>query len=129
MNVYLNKAYQLGIPIKGLKNLKEQLFGLEANFEEFKAIDFKKGCYVGQENTSRMKLKNKIRKRLCPISCDKELTNQSEIFYKDKLVGKVLIPKPYSFALIKLFDPNIKDFLNEDLNCEGNIVKIVKIQA
>ena len=128
-NVYLNKAYQLGIPIKGLKNLKEQLFGLEANFEEFKAIDFKKGCYVGQENTSRMKLKNKIRKRLCPISCNKELTNQSEIFYKDKLVGKVLIPKPYSFALIKLFDPNIKDFLNEDLNCEGNIVKIVKIQA
>ncbi len=128
-NVYLNKAYQLGIPIKGLKNLKEQLFGLEANFEEFKAIDFKKGCYVGQENTSRMKLKNKIRKRLCPISCDKELTNQSEIFYKNKLVGKVLIPKPYSFALIKLFDPNIKDFLNEDLNCEGNIVKIIKIQA
>jgi len=37
--------------------LKEQLFGLEANFEELNAIDFKKGCYVGQENTARNEVK------------------------------------------------------------------------
>ena len=59
---YFNHAHDLGIPEKGLVNLKEQLFGLEANFEELNAIDFKKGCYVGQENTARMKLKNKLRR-------------------------------------------------------------------
>ena len=60
MKVYLNIAHVNGIPVKGVKDLRDQLFGLEANFEELKAIDFKKGCYVGQENTARMKLKNKI---------------------------------------------------------------------
>ena len=53
--------------------MKEQLFGLEANFEELNAIDFKKGCYVGQENTARMKLKNKLRRRLLPLKTDKEI--------------------------------------------------------
>ena len=33
----------------------------EANFEKLNAIDFKKGCYIGQENTARMKLKDKLR--------------------------------------------------------------------
>ena len=49
-NYYLH-AYKLGIPEKGLKNLENQLFGLEANFERLHAIDFKKGCFIGQENT------------------------------------------------------------------------------
>ena len=53
--IYFNEAHILGVPIKGVESLKEQLFGLEANFEEFSAIDFKKGCYIGQENTARMK--------------------------------------------------------------------------
>ena len=69
--VYLNKAYNLGIPIQGVENLKEKLFGLEANFEDFNALDFKKGCYIGQENTARMKLKNKIRKRLFAIKSNR----------------------------------------------------------
>ena len=52
------------MPEKGLLNLKDQLFGLEANFETLQAIDFKKGCFVGQENTARMKLKNKLRSQM-----------------------------------------------------------------
>ena len=49
---YYSLAHKLGIPEKGLINLKDQLFGLEANFETLQAIDFKKGCFVGQENLS-----------------------------------------------------------------------------
>ena len=48
---YFSLAYKLGIPVIGLETLKDQLFGLEANFETLQAIDFKKGCFVGQENT------------------------------------------------------------------------------
>ena len=58
--IYFSKAHILGVPIKGVESLKDQLFGLEANFEEFSAIDFKKGCYIGQENTARMKLNSII---------------------------------------------------------------------
>ena len=65
--IYFKKAHILGVPIKGIKNLKDKLFGLEANFEKLQAIDFKKGCYVGQENTARIKLKNKLSKRLLAI--------------------------------------------------------------
>ena len=57
---YLEKAFFKGIPIEGLNNLQNQLFGLEINFEKLNAIDFKKGCYIGQENTARMKLKIKL---------------------------------------------------------------------
>ena len=105
-SIYFELAHNLGVPEKGLINLKEQLFGLEANFEELNAIDFKKGCYVGQENTARMKLKNKIRRRLLSINSGKELSIGSQIFFEDKPVGKVLINKPYSFALIKLYPKN-----------------------
>ena len=53
-DTYFAKAHSLGIPIKGIENLKDQLFGLEANFEELNAIDFKKGCYIGQEIIARV---------------------------------------------------------------------------
>ena len=77
--IYFAKAHSLGIPIKGIENLKDQLFGLEANFDELNAIDFKKGCYIGQENTARMKLKKKLRRRLLPISSTEKL-NLGEVF-------------------------------------------------
>ena len=54
---YYELSYNLGIAQINTKNLQEKVFGLECNFEELNGIDFKKGCYVGQENTARMKLK------------------------------------------------------------------------
>ena len=110
-NYYIN-AFNHGIPEKGLKNLKNQLFGLEANFEEYKAIDFKKGCFVGQENTSRMKLKNKLRRKLFSIKSDEELKIGDDLFFNEIKIGKVLIGSPYAFALIKLYDPDISQFKN-----------------
>ena len=46
----------------------EVCYPLEANFEMLHGVDFKKGCYVGQELTSRMKLKGGLRKRILPVS-------------------------------------------------------------
>jgi tRNA-modifying protein YgfZ len=43
-------------------------YPLEANFEMLHGVDFKKGCYVGQELTARMKLKGELRKRILPVS-------------------------------------------------------------
>tara|TARA_X000000368_G_scaffold162421_1_gene128052 strand:+ start:499 stop:1380 length:882 start_codon:yes stop_codon:yes gene_type:complete len=125
IKTYLSHAYRLGIPVKGLENLKEQLFGLEANFEELNGIDFKKGCYVGQENTARMKLKNKLRRRLLPIKMEGKINIGSEIMFNNNKIGKVLISDPYPFALIKLFDPNFSEFANKDLYIDNNKVKII----
>jgi folate-binding protein YgfZ len=123
--IYLEKAHSLGIPIKGVEKLKEQLFGLEANFEELQAIDFKKGCYIGQENTARMKLKNKLRRRLLAIQADDEVVTGDDLNYGNTKVGKILIDKPYPFALIKLFDPDILEFKDKELISGKTRAKII----
>jgi len=125
-DTYFAKAHSLGIPINGIENLKDQLFGLEANFEEFNAIDFKKGCYIGQENTARMKLKKKLRRRLLPISSSEKLNLGEEIFYNNTKIGKVLIEQPYPFGLVKVVDPNIEEFENKELLANNKKCKILK---
>ena len=124
--LYLDLAFKQGVPVEGVSNLKDKIFALEANFEELNAIDFKKGCYVGQENTARMKLKNKIRKRLLPIYSEKELRVLDEVTFDGKVVGKVLIVKPRTFAVIKLLDPDFNIFKDKDLYVEKTKVKISK---
>ena len=124
--IYFKEAHILGVPVKGVESLKEQLFGLEANFEELKAIDFKKGCYIGQENTARMKLKNKLRRRLLPISSTEKLNLGEEIFYDKIKIGKILIEKPYPFGLVKLIDPNVEEFQNKELLVNNKKCKILK---
>ena len=48
------------------------------------------------------------------------------IKYKDSEVGKIMIDKPYSFALIKVVDPDLKEFANAELMCGNSKVKILK---
>lgn len=123
---YIKEAHQSGFLLSGMNKLKEQLFGLEANLDELNAIDFKKGCYIGQENTARMKLRKKIRKRLLPVDADQIFKVGSEILFENKVVGKILISKPYPFALIKLIDPEFDKFVNQDLFIENKKIRIIK---
>ena len=127
IKIYHELAYQQGIPIKGLENLKEQLFGLEANFEQLNGIDFKKGCYVGQENTARMKLKNKLRRRLFPIKVEGKIKIGSEIMFNNNKIGIVLINDPYPFGLIKLTEPDFSNFKNRHLTINGIKAKLILI--
>ena len=125
-NEYFSKAHSLGIPIKGLENLKEQLFGLEANFEELRAIDFKKGCFIGQENTARMKLKSKLRRKLFAIETDGEVSVGDDLNFGDEKIGKILINKPYPFALVKLFNPDYLEFRDKKLTSGKVSVNLIK---
>ncbi len=121
---YYDHSFKLGIPQQGNKIFKNKLFGLEANFDELNGIDFKKGCYVGQENTARMKLKNKLRKKIFPIKTNIKLKEESIIFYKEKPIGKLLISDPYPFALINLFSPDLEEFRDKELTCDTQKIKI-----
>ena len=123
---YYSLAHKLGVPEKGLINLKDQLFGLEANFEMLQAIDFQKGCFVGQENTARMKLKNKLRRRLLPISSSKKLNIGDEITFNDIKIGKILIDQPYPFGLIKVLEPDLEDFKDKVLLANNKECKILE---
>ena len=126
-NKYYKKSFELGIPQINLNKLKDKIFGIENNLDELNGIDFKKGCYVGQENTSRMKLRNKLRRRILPIQkITGEISENDIIKYKDIEIGKIMISKPYPFGLIKVVDPDIKEFNNTDLVCGASKVKIIK---
>jgi len=124
---YYEKSFALGIPQLNLIKLKDKIFGIENNLDELNGIDFKKGCYIGQENTSRIKLRNKLRRRILPIEkVSGQLSANDIIKYKDSEVGKIMIDKPYSFALIKVVDPDLKEFANIELMCGNSKVKILK---
>ena len=123
--IYYKKAHSLGVPIKGLHYLKDQLFGLEANFEEFKAIDFKKGCYIGQENTARLKLRNKLRKKLLPLKTEANLKIGSVFKLNDREVGRVLIDKPFPFVLVNLYYINSKNLFKENFLINGKKATLI----
>ena len=123
---YYNLSYKLGVPQINTRDLKEKIFGLECNFENLNGIDFKKGCYVGQENTARMKLKNKLRRRLVALKSEKKLNIGSDVNYKGIKIGTILISEPYPFALIKLIDPDFSEFKDKDLlinDSKSNIIQ------
>ena len=126
---YYEKSFTLGIPQVNLAKLKDKIFGIENNLDELNGIDFKKGCYVGQENTSRIKLRNKLRRRILPIQkISGKILENDIIKYKDAEIGKILIDGPFPFGLIKVVDPDIREFTNTDLNCGNSKVKIIKPQ-
>ena len=121
INEYYSFSHKLGIVPKDLNKLQNKLFGIECNFEELNGIDFKKGCYVGQENTARIKLKNKLSKRLMPVNVINGKLNEGEsIFNNENEIGKVLINSDYPFALIKYLDENF-DEKNEFKTKEASI--------
>jgi folate-binding protein YgfZ len=120
---YYKLSHELGIAQKEMNKLQNKLFGIECNFEELNGIDFKKGCYVGQENTARIKLKNKLSKRLLAIKLiSGSLIEGAPIYANDIEIGKVLINDEYPFALIKYLDENFKEDI--DLKSENAVLRI-----
>ena len=121
---YYNHSHLLGIPQVDTKYLQDKIFGIECNFEELNGIDFRKGCYVGQENTARIKLKDKLNKRLFAIKVLEGQINSEEITFKNKNIGRLLINNKYPFALLKL--ENKKFDFDVDLKCGDAKIKALK---
>ena len=122
---YYALSHSIGIPQLETEKLQNKIFGIECNFEEMNGIDFKKGCYVGQENTSRIKLKNKLSKRLLPIKVLKgTLKIDQDILFQNEKYGKILIDGEYPFGLIKFKDEKLN--FSREYKCENAIIKISK---
>lgn len=61
--VYDALRLSLGVPEFGKDFVGEEVFLLDVNYDDLRAVSYGKGCFVGQEVTSRMKRKGEIRKR------------------------------------------------------------------
>jgi folate-binding protein YgfZ len=55
------------IPETGIELIADESYILENGFERLHGVDFRKGCYVGQEVTARMKHKTELRKGLVQV--------------------------------------------------------------
>ena len=123
---YYNLSHELGIPQRDTNNLQNKLFGIECNFEELNGIDFKKGCYVGQENTARIKHKNKLNKRILPLTLLEGNLKNEVLKINNNEIGKVLIKNKNPFALVKFKEKEFE--FNKELTCENAKVVFKKPQ-
>jgi len=75
------------IPETGIELIADETYILEAGFERLHGVDFKKGCYVGQEISARMKHKTELRKGLVTVGVSGVATVGTEIIADDKPAG------------------------------------------
>ena len=72
------------------RELDGETYILEAGFERMHGVDFRKGCYVGQEVTARMKHKTELRKGFVTVEVEGEATPGSDIVNADgKVAGRL----------------------------------------
>ncbi len=122
---YYSLSSDLGIPQLNTDKLQNNIFGIECNLEELNGIDFKKGCYIGQENTARIKLKEKLLKRLFSVKIiNGKFSDDNNIKYKNFNIGKMLIFDDFPFAVIKFKDKNFK--FDKNYKCGEATIKIIK---
>ena len=67
---YQAQRLALGVPDPSADTVIDRTYPIEANFDLLNGIDFNKGCFVGQETTSRMKRRGAIKNRMLPLTFD-----------------------------------------------------------
>jgi folate-binding protein YgfZ len=86
--VYEARRIEAGVPKGGVDFMYSDAFPHEANFDLINGVDFKKGCYIGQEVVSRMQHRGTARKRVAKVAFSGEAPPPgSEIKAGDSLIG------------------------------------------
>lgn len=100
--VYHEHRLALGVP-EGGDFGQEKVFALDAGLAELNGVSFNKGCYVGQELTSRMKHRATSRKRILTVTADVLLPASGPVAKGGLEIGELLSSHGHSaFALIRL---------------------------
>ena len=75
------------IPEMG-RELDAESYILEMGFEGLNGVDFRKGCYVGQEVTARMKHKTELRKGLVRLVSEADIPENADVVSNGKVIGR-----------------------------------------
>lgn len=106
--------FALGLAEGGEDFGADDLYAIDANLDALRAIDFHKGCYVGQELTSRMKRRGQIKNRVLPLRHEGRLNKGAEVLVGERKIGEVLSGGDgASLGLMRL------DRLAPDAVCDG----------
>jgi folate-binding protein YgfZ len=116
---YQHHRISLGLPEAPVDLIADKSILLESGFDELHAVDWKKGCYMGQELTARTKYRGLIKKRLVPIQIDGEVSSGDDVMADGKVVGDVRsVQQGIGIAMIKL------DALRQDSPLEAGQAKL-----
>ena len=111
------------IPFGPKDVIYEKGFILECGYDELGAIDWKKGCYLGQELVAKTKYRGEIHKKLflVELDCQKMPSYGALIHTKEgKEAGEVKsISDPFALVMIRL------EFLNDQLFVNDNPLSIL----
>lgn len=102
-SAYHEERIRLGVP-EGSDFGSEKIFALDAGLEELNGVSFTKGCYIGQELTSRMKHRATARKRILGVTADSALPAPgASVRRGDAEIGELLSSDgAHGFALVRL---------------------------
>jgi folate-binding protein YgfZ len=113
-------AHRLALGVPGPADWGvEQTYPIEANFDLLHGIDFHKGCFIGQETTSRMKRRGQIKNRMLPLAFDgPPPAAGAELLNGERRAGEVLSgANGRAIALVRL------DRLDGPLTADGKAVR------
>ena len=102
---YEKKKISLGIVEEGEDFLSGEFFPIELNLDYLNSISFKKGCFIGQEVTSRMYRKGKPKKRVFSITSNRNNKQGDDIFLENKKIGTII--KSYENESVAILKTNI----------------------
>jgi folate-binding protein YgfZ len=112
--------YALGLAEGGEDFGADDLYAIDANLDALNAIDFHKGCYVGQELTSRMKRRGQIKNRILPLRHEGRLNKAAEVLVGERKIGEVLSGGDgASLGVMRL------DRLAGEATCDGVKVEVI----
>jgi len=77
------------IPESRIELIPDDSYLLENGFERLNGVNFRKGCYVGQEVTARMKHKTELRKGLTRVTIEGQAPVGTEVLAAGKVVGRL----------------------------------------
>jgi folate-binding protein YgfZ len=99
---YDSHRLKLGVP-DSVDLPADQVFALDAGFEELNGVSFKKGCYVGQEVTARMKHRASARKRFLTAAIAGEVPAGTPVEAEGRELGTLASGKDgHALALVRL---------------------------
>jgi len=116
------EAHRLALGVPGPADWGvERTYPIEANFDLLGGIDFKKGCFVGQETTSRMKRRGQVKNRMLPVVFDgPPPASGTELLAGELRAGEVLSGvEGRAMALVRL-----DRALGSDLVMEGRPARV-----
>ena len=88
-DAYAVRRIGMGLPEFGVDYGPSEVFAMDANLDALGAVDYKKGCFVGQEVASRMYRKGEVRKRTWTVESEAPLKKGTTVTAGGGTLGTV----------------------------------------